>query len=372
MIKISEIKFAQHINALGHEIRNRKVEKVASLPSPVVGDVGREVFLTTTNRFYVCNGSAWTLIATDSDALGGQTLAQVRDFSLTTGQRTATSAISDFDTQVRTNRLDQLAIPTVDLNLNSKKITGLANGTGANDAVNKSQLDAVSAIASAAASGVSLKSPVRAAVTTTPTFSGTQTLDGVSLVAGDRVLVAAASVATNGIYVVAAGAWTRATDADGAGELAPGTLVSVTEGTTNGDTLWGLVTDAAITPGTTAHTWAKIINGGGSGFTTAGNGLTSSGATVSVNAGFGIIADGSSTRVDTTKIARRYADYVPAGTSPVTVTHSLGTEDVQVTVIEVSSKDVVYCGVKASGTNTVALDFGTNPTTNQYRVVVVG
>lgn len=365
------IKFSQHVDAMGNEIRNRKVEKVSSLPSPVAGDTGREVFLTTTNRFYVCNGSAWTLVATDSDALGGQSSA----FHLSRANHTGTQVagtISDFDNQVRTSRLDQMAAPTAAVAFGSQRITGLANGTAGTDAVNKSQLDAVAAIANGAASGVSLKLPVRVVVTTTPTFSGTQTLDGVSLVAGDRILVAAPSASTNGIYVVAAGAWSRATDSDAAGELAPGTLVAVTEGTANADTLWGLISDAAVTPGTTAHSWAKIIAGGASGFTVAGNGLTSSGSTVSVLAGLGIIADGSSTRIDTTVVVRKFVGPVPAGTSPVTVTHNLNTQDINVTVIEQSSKDVVLCGVTSSGVNTIALDFSTNPTTNQYRVIVTG
>lgn len=373
MITISLIKFSQHVDAQGNEIRNRKVEKVASLPSPIVGDTGREVFLTTTNRFYVCTGSAWELKATDSDKLEGNNAA----FHLARGNHTGTqtsTTISDFDTQVRTSRLDQMAIPTADLNLNSKKVTNLLAGTAGTDAVNKTQLDAVAAIANGAASGVSLKPPVRGVTATNITLSGTQTIDtSVVLVAGDRVLVAGQTLAKdNGIYVVAAGAWSRATDADGAGELAAGTLVAVTEGTANADTLWGLITDAAITIGTTNQNWAKVIGGGVSGFTVAGNGLTSSGSTVSVQQGLGIIADGSSTRIDTTLVVRKYVGPVTAGASPRPVTHTLGTQDVTVSVIEVGTGDIVLCGIKTTGVNTLELDFSTAVTSNQYRVIVTG
>lgn len=367
------IKFGNHLDASGYEIRNRKIEKVASLPAPVAGDEGREVFLTSTKRYYVSTGSAWELKATDSDLLGGQNSAWHRDLSNSTGNLTS-GRISDFDTQVRNSRLDQLALPTAAVSLNSQKLTNVANGTAANDAVNKSQLDAVSAIANAAASGVAIKSPVRAVATgNIATLSGTQTIDGVALVANDRVLLAGQTTASaNGIYVVASGAWTRATDADGTNELAPGTLVAVREGTSNGDSLWGITSDAAITVGTTAQTWVKLLSAGGTSFSVAGSGLTSSGSTISVQAGLGIIADGSSTRVDTTVVARKYVGDVPAGTSPVTITHNLNTTDVMVTVKEVSSGDIVLVGTTISGVNTVSLDFGANPVANQYRVIIVG
>lgn len=53
------------------------------------------------------------------------------------------STVSDFDTQVRLSRLDQMAAPTAAVAMGSQKITGVADGTAANDAVNKSQLDAI-------------------------------------------------------------------------------------------------------------------------------------------------------------------------------------------------------------------------------------
>ena len=73
-----------------------------------------------------------------------------------TGTQTA-STISDFDTQVRTNRLDQMTAPTGSVSLNSQKITNLATPTSNNDAVNKTYIDskigAVSGIASLDSSG---------------------------------------------------------------------------------------------------------------------------------------------------------------------------------------------------------------------------
>ncbi len=100
------------------------------------------------------------------------------------------------------------------------------------------------------------KASVRVATTANIALSGEQTIDDVAVVAGDRVLVMAQTAgAENGIYVAATGAWARAEDANGAGDLTSGVLVPVESGTANADTIWMLTTDGAITIGTTALTW---------------------------------------------------------------------------------------------------------------------
>jgi phage-related tail fiber protein len=111
-----------------------------------------------------------------------------------------------------------------------------------------------------------IKLQCRAATTANITLAGSapNTLDGVTLAANDRILVKSQSTASqNGIYVVttlgtgANGTWTRATDADGAGELLASTLITVSEGTTNDNSLWMLTTDDPITIGTTALNFAR-------------------------------------------------------------------------------------------------------------------
>lgn len=96
--------------------------------------------------------------------------------------------------------------------------------------------------------------------------SAPNTLDGVSLAANDRILVKDQSTGSqNGIYIVsvlgtgASGTWVRATDADGVGELSASSIVSVEEGTINGDSQWMLTTDGAITIGTTAITFTRMM-----------------------------------------------------------------------------------------------------------------
>lgn len=97
------------------------------------------------------------------------------------------------------------------------------------------------------------KQSVRVATTENIVLSGAQQIDGVAVVSGQRVLVTAQTLAKdNGIYVVANGAWVRATDANASAKVTPGLTVMVEEGTANGDSLWHLVTNAPITLGTTA------------------------------------------------------------------------------------------------------------------------
>lgn len=102
------------------------------------------------------------------------------------------------------------------------------------------------------------KDSVRVATTANITLSGTQTIDGVSVIAGDRVLVKNQSTGSqNGIYVCASGAWSRATDADSSAEVTAGMFVPVAEGTANADTFWLLTTNDPITLGSTSLTFTQ-------------------------------------------------------------------------------------------------------------------
>ncbi|WP_434155796.1 phage tail protein [Pseudomonas sp. JZ134] len=106
------------------------------------------------------------------------------------------------------------------------------------------------------------KQSVRAATTANITLSGLQTIDGIALVAGDRVLVKSQTTANgNGIYVAGSGGWLRAADADENAEVTPGLTVFVEQGTTQADTIWKLTTDAPITLGSTELAFADITAG---------------------------------------------------------------------------------------------------------------
>jgi hypothetical protein len=119
----------------------------------------------------------------------------------------------------------------------------------------------------AAVAGLSWKQAVRAATTVAGTlasdFESGDTIDGVVLATGNRILVKnQAAPAENGIYVVAAsGAPTRATDADSGAELVNAS-VYVSEGTTLADTQWTCTTNATITVGATSLAFAQLTSGG--------------------------------------------------------------------------------------------------------------
>ncbi|WP_300245382.1 phage tail protein [Pseudomonas sp.] len=96
------------------------------------------------------------------------------------------------------------------------------------------------------------KHSVLVATSGTVTLSGLQTIDSVVLAAGNRVLVKnQAQAKDNGLYVAAAGAWSRTQDADTSLEVTPGLFVHVEKGVANGDSVWQLVTDGPIVLGTT-------------------------------------------------------------------------------------------------------------------------
>ena len=183
--------------------------------------------------------------------------------------------ISDFDSTVQANRLDEMANPTASVDLNSQKITNLADPVDSGDAVNKSYADAL-------VNGLDVKESVKAATTgSNITLSGTQTLDGVALSVGDRVLVKDQTTSSqNGIYVVASGSWSRAADADADSEVSSGLFTFVESGSVNADSGFTLTTDGSITVGTTALTFTQFS---GAGSVSAGDGLTKSGNTLSTD-----------------------------------------------------------------------------------------
>jgi len=113
------------------------------------------------------------------------------------------------------------------------------------------------------ASGIVPKAAVLVATTTGITLSGLTTIDGVVLSSGNRVLVKnQASGATNGIYNVSTGVWTRSSDFDGSpsGETVSGSYMWVLSGNTNGNTAWVLNTPDPIIIGTTPLTFVLFAH----------------------------------------------------------------------------------------------------------------
>ena len=199
--------------------------------------------------------------------------------------------ISDFDTGVQTNRIDQLANPTGSLDLNSQKITNLADPTSAQDAVTKSYADALT-------SGLDVKESCKVATTANITLSGTQTIDGVAVSADERVLVKDQSTGSqNGVYLCKSGSWSRASDFDSDTEVTSGAFTFVEQGSVNADAGFVLTTDGTITVGTTALSFTQFS---GAGAITAGDGLQKSGTELSadVKANGGVVIESSELAID--------------------------------------------------------------------------
>jgi hypothetical protein len=116
-----------------------------------------------------------------------------------------------------------------------------------------------SAAASDPSANKAIKAPCRVATTANITLSGLQTIDGITVVADDRVLVKDQSTTTeNGIYTASTGNWTRGVDVDGAYDLVTGTLVNIVEGSVNGSKQFFCTASNPLTPGTSALTFGSI------------------------------------------------------------------------------------------------------------------
>jgi len=163
---------------------------------------------------------------------------------------------------------------TYTANAGDVRLAGLAAPTSANEATTKGYVDSLVA-------GLQWKEQVQAATTAAGTlatsFAAGQVIDGVTLVAGDRILIKdQASAVENGIYVVTVGAPTRSTDM-AAGSSASGVAVFVEDGTVNADVAFVVTTDAPNdVVGTDPITWVAFSSGG----IIAGTNLTKVGNTI--------------------------------------------------------------------------------------------
>ena len=159
--------------------------------------------------------------------------------------------------------------------------------SGATDIANKQYVDYYAA-------GLSWKQPVLTATSASITRSGLQTINGVTLVAGDRVLVKDQSTASeNGIYIASATAWTYAIGADDWAEYV-GAIVFVASGSLNG-TAWYCTAQSGGTLGVTAMNWSNFSVASSY---TAGTGLTLTGTIFSItNTGVSAATYGSASSV---------------------------------------------------------------------------
>ena len=189
----------------------------------------------------------------------------------------AHTKISDFDTGVRTNRLNEMTAPNGAVSFASQKITNLADPTADADAANKGYVDGV-------AQGLDIKESCQAATTANITIATAlnngDTLDGVTLSTNDRVLVKNQNTASeNGIYKV--GSSPARVDDLASGADASGAFTFVESGTVNGDNAFVCSSDkGSAVVGTNNLTFVQFS---GAGQVIAGNGVDKSGNTLSVD-----------------------------------------------------------------------------------------
>ena len=232
---------------------------------------------STTATFEGYANSAWGSITTGTGVTSIAT-----GTGLTGGPITSTGTISiDVTGVVAATYGSSLVVPVIAVNAQGQ-ITSATNTTinavtlttgtisttpsNSTDIANKAYVDTI-------AQGLDTKASVVAGTTVNITLSGTQTVDGVVLIAGDRVLVKNQTAsADNGLYLCAAGAWTRTTDMNTWAQV-PGAYVFVEQGTTLADTGWVCTSNAGGTIGVTAITWAQF-SGAGSGVSSINFGTT--------------------------------------------------------------------------------------------------
>lgn len=226
---------------------------------------------------------------------------------------------------------------TGSVDVNSAKITNLAEPTSSSDAATKGYVDA-------RAAGLDPKASVRVATTANITLSNTQTIDGVAVSVGDRVLVKDQSTASqNGVYVVASGSWSRASDFDEPSEVTAGVFFFVEEGTTNGDAGFVITSDNPLTVGTDALTFTQFS---GAGQIVAGNGLAKSGNTLSVN-----VANGIEISADNVQLASSVAgDGLTYSSGVLAVVGTSNRISVSADAIDISASYVGQSSITTLGT----------------------
>jgi hypothetical protein len=432
------MKFVTNLDLNQNQLLNATFEKVATDPSSGNFE-GRTIYNTTTDTIKVYTGSAFVSIPHTIVSGGGEGIAEALTVSESNGTITLTLNVADTDSAglLPASFWQMLNDATSDATA-SKLVKRDGNGNAKVATPTDAAHIATKGYVDAARQGLDVKQSVRVATTEPINLASDleagDTIDGVTLVAGDRVLVKNQSTALeNGIYVaVTSGAASRSSDANGTadtGELKPGTFAFVEEGSANADKGFVVSTNGTITIDATSIAWTQFS---GAGSFTAGDGISQSGNTINVN----VVADRTAITGDAVDIASTYAgqDSITtlgtiatgvwtatdvdiahggtnasdaasartnlgikttagavttttsalariasqgcaasaAGTSSTTVTHNFNTLDVVVQVVEVSSGATVYGDVIRSNADTITVTLLGTISANDYRIVVTG
>ena len=405
------MKVLNDLDLTRNEIQNAVIQNLATVPnSPVVGQV---YYDTVLGYLRVYNGTTWDRLDDNWVSSVGATApiqssgGATPTISIDAATTSAAGSMSSTDKTLIDGATATDTASTL-VKRDSNKRFRAGDPSDPQDVATKAYVDGI-------ASGLDVKASVRAATTASITLSGEQTIDGVSVVAGDRVLVKDQTAGeNNGIYVASASSWTRSSDADSNAEVTPNLFTFVEEGTANADSGWTLSNNGSITLGTTELTFSQFS---GAGQITAGDGLTKTGNTINAVGTAGRVSvSADAIDIDSNYVGQntittvgtittgtwegtdvgvahggtgasdaagaktnlgfmtRYADNVGNNADvAITVTHSLGTKDVIVQVYDNTTPFAqVWPDIEYTSTSVVTLQFAVAPTTNQYRVVVIG
>lgn len=247
------------------------------------------------------------------------------------------------------------------------KVINLPSPSASGDAAPKSYVDSL-------VEGLAWKDSCRVATQSNINLSSPgATIDGITMASQDRVLVRSQSTASeNGIYVWngSASAMTRALDANTFPELEQA-VTSVEEGTSASTSYRQDQVNGTL--GSSTVNWVTFgVSAPAASTTTAG--IVRLATQTEVNTGTdATIAVTPSTLASWSGRIKKYAVSIGDGTNTsYTVTHNLGTLDVNVTVFNNSNGDEVITDVTHATTNTLTVVFASAPASNAYRVVVIG
>lgn len=304
------------LDMTGLEIRNVLGQNLSSDPTPNSANAGRFWYDSANHLFKWSNGTIVVDPLNRANHSGSQ----------------LSSTISDFNTAVRTNRLDQMAAPTAALAMSGQQFSGLPAASGAGQAIEYAQFQ--TALANLA-SGMDFKEAEATVVATSNIniASPGATISGhtMSTVTGDSVLLTGQSTASqNGLWTWngATSAMTRRADASAAGSILAGTMVAISglDGT-NPHAVWmqtstGTGTGAAIVIGTDSQAWIQPFTPN---VYTAGNGINITNNIITAVAGSsgGINVVTGGIVLDTTIAARKISGTITTGVTTGTISHNL-------------------------------------------------
>lgn len=264
-----------------HKIQIRR-STTTGAPGTVL-DIGELAYSYLNSTLYIGGAGG---VGSAAIPIGGTgAFASLNSPVFTGDPQAPTPAAADNDTSIATTAwvrglsLSDFLAPTGNISWANNRITNLADPVAGTDAANKNYVDSV-------VQGLDSKASVRMRTTANITIASPgntpANFDGVTPVAGNRVLLTNQTTASeNGIYIWngAAVPMTRALDANTSALVTAGQYMFVEEGTLSQDSGWVLITNAPIVLETTALTYTQF-NGAGS--IVAGTGLSLTGNTLNV------------------------------------------------------------------------------------------